>query len=147
MYLITVGKLKDKHLEAIEQQYLCRINAPKLNIIEVKAKSEKKELEGIEVLKKISSLSKNPLIIILTEFGKQKYSEDFSSWQFNLLKENSDLFYVICGAEGPSSELLKAAHHKLSLGQITLPHKLARIILIEQIYRAQTIYQNHPYHN
>lgn len=147
MYLITVGKLKDKNLEAIEEQYLCRINSPKLNIIEVKAKAEKKELEGSEVLKKISSLSKNPVITILTEFGKQKFSEDFSKWQFDLLQENSDLFYVICGAEGPSAELLNAAHHKISLGKITLPHKLARIVLVEQIYRAQTIYQKHPYHN
>ena len=147
MNLITVGKLKDKNLEAIEHDYLKRINQPALKIIEVKASAESKDQEAQNVLKKIDSLSKSPYIIVLTEFGKEFESPDFSKFHTERLESNQDIFYVICGAEGPGSELLKASHFKLSLGKLTMPHKLARVILVEQLYRAQTIRVGHPYHN
>ena len=146
VYLLTVGKLKDKNLEAIEYSYIKRINNPKLKIVEVKSSAENKEAEAKEILKKIYSLSSNPFVITLTEFGKELDSYKFSKWFFNTL-ENKDIFFVICGAEGPDKILLDKTDYKLSLSQMTMPHKLARIIFIEQIYRAITIEQNHPYHN
>jgi 23S rRNA (pseudouridine1915-N3)-methyltransferase len=54
---------------------------------------------------------------------------------------------MIAGAEGFSSEVLKLCQERLSLSELTFPHKLARIILVEQLYRAQTIRTGHPYHN
>jgi 23S rRNA (pseudouridine1915-N3)-methyltransferase len=53
---------------------------------------------------------------------------------------------VINGAAGPGSELVKKAHVQISLSELTFPHKLARLILIEQLYRAETIQAKHPYH-
>lgn len=147
MNLIVVGKLKDKSLEKIESGYLKRIKNPSLKIFEVKAKADNQDLEGSEVIKKIASLSNNPTIILLTEFGESFYSPDFSKWLYQKLEINKDVFFVICGANGPSLELKTKSHAQLSLGKITLPHKIARIVLVEQIYRAQTIHTGHPYHN
>ena len=78
MHLITVGKLKDKHLEAIEYDYLKRINQPKLSIHEVKASAENRDSEAQIVLKKIESLNKNAFVILMTEFGKEFESPKFS---------------------------------------------------------------------
>jgi len=58
-----------------------------------------------------------------------------------------ELIFVICGAEGPSQSLLDASNAKLSLSKLTYPHKLARLIFVEQFYRAMTINDGHPYHN
>lgn len=146
-HLIVVGKLKDKNLEAIEGDYLKRIKTPKLTIHEVKAKAEKKNLEAQVILKKAYTLSNNPFIVTLTEFGTEYESPDFSNWYYNSLENQKDIVFVICGAEGPGEELLERTNCKLSLGKMTLPHKLARIIFVEQIYRAQTINEGHPYHN
>lgn len=147
LHLIAVGKLKDKHLEAIEADYLKRIKNPKLQIHEVKARAENKNLEGSEVIKKISTLSQNPFICIMTEFGELYESPKFSSWIYRNLEKYNDIFLIICGAEGPSDELVGRCHAKLSLSPLTFPHKIARILLVEQLYRAQTIFEGHPYHN
>lgn len=140
MRLITVGKLKDSHLEAIEQEYLKRLKNPKLEIIELKANAENKDQEAEAILKKLTD---RDFVITLTEWGKEYESPDFSGWLFNL----SNPVFVICGAEGPGEKLLERSNAKLSLSKMTMPHKLARIVLIEQIYRAQTIRDGHPYHN
>ncbi len=149
VHLITVGKLKDKNLEAIENSYLKRIKNPDLQIHEVKAKAENKDQEASVVLKKIKDISKDqtPFIICLSEFGKEYESPDFSKWIFNIIEEQKIVIFVIAGAEGHGAELLSAAQAKLSLSKLTFPHKIARIIFVEQFYRALTIKNNHPYHN
>ncbi len=147
-HLITVGKLKDKNLEAIENDYLKRIKNPKLNIHEVKAKAENKDLEAQVVLKKIADLAKNnPFICVLTEFGDEFESPKFSQWIYQKIESQQDVFFVIAGAEGPGEELLAKAQARLSLSKLTFPHKLARILFVEQFYRAMTIRDGHPYHN
>ena len=147
LHLICVGKLKDKNLEAIETDYKKRIKNPKLQVHEVKAKAENKDSEATEVLRKCQQISKSPFIVILTEFGKEYDSPQFSKWLYNGLESGKDIVLIICGAEGPGDELKKASHAKVSLSKLTYPHKLARILLIEQLYRAQTIFEGHPYHN
>jgi len=77
-HLIVVGKLKDKHLEALEDDYLKRIKNPKLIIHEVKAAAEDKEAEAKNVLKKVESICENSFLIILTEFGDEFHSPQFS---------------------------------------------------------------------
>lgn len=148
-HLIVVGKLKDKSLEAIELSYLKRINNPNLQIHEVRARAENKIQEGSEVLKKIKDVSKDqtPYIIVLSEFGSEYESPDFSRWVFDKIENQKVVFFIIAGAEGHSEELLAASNAKLSLSKLTFPHKIARILFVEQFYRALTIKNNHPYHN
>ncbi len=147
VHLIIVGKLKDKHLEAIENDYLKRIKNPRLEIHEVKAKAENKDLEAQVVLKKIASLSTKPYIITLSEFGSEFHSPKFSKWIYEFIESGKEIFFVICGAQGPGHELLSQTNEKLSLSKMTMPHRIARIVFVEQFYRAMTINTGHPYHN
>lgn len=148
-HLVVVGKLKDSHLEAIEKDYLKRITQPELIIHEVKAQAENKKAEGEAILKKIKelSLSTASYQVALSEWGKQTTSVNFAEWTKSLINRPQKIFFLISGAEGFSEEVLKNCQEKISLSELTFPHKLARIILVEQLYRAQTIRSGHPYHN
>lgn len=146
LHLIVVGKLKDTNLEAIELDYIKRINNPALVIHELKASAENKEAEGEAILRKVKDLGVTHLII-MSEWGKKRTSVEFAGWTKELIEKQSKPAFVIAGAEGFSEEVLKAAKEKISLSDLTFPHKIARILLIEQLYRAQTIRTNHPYHN
>ena len=147
--LIVVGKLKDKNLEIIENDYLKRIKDPKLSIHEVKASAENIEAETREILKEITKISKGKdyHLILLAEYGAELISVEFSSWLFNKVEKNSNVIFVIGGAEGHSEEIIAKSHDKFSLSKLTYPHKIARILFVEQFYRALTINTGHPYHN
>jgi 23S rRNA (pseudouridine1915-N3)-methyltransferase len=149
LHLIVVGKLKDLHLEAVENDYLKRINNPELIIHEVKASAENKEAEGEAILKKVRDLSLGggSHLIAMTEWGKRSTSVAFGEWTRSLIERPAKIFFLIAGAEGFSEEVLKACQERISLSELTFPHKLARILLVEQLYRAQTIRSGHPYHN
>jgi 23S rRNA (pseudouridine1915-N3)-methyltransferase len=146
LHLIVVGKLKDSHLEAIEADYLKRINNPSLVIHELKASAENKEAEGEAILKKVKDLGISHLII-MSEWGKKRTSVEFANWSKDLIEKQTKPAFAIAGAEGFSDEVQRAAKEKISLSDLTFPHKLARILLVEQLYRAQTIRTGHPYHN
>lgn len=147
--LIAVGKLKDAHLEAIELDYTKRINNPDLIIHEVKASAENKEAEGEALLKKVRDLTQggSAHLVAMTEWGKLRTSVEFAEWTKSLVERPAKIFFLIAGAEGFSEEVLKNCQERISLSELTFPHKLARILLVEQLYRAQTIRSGHPYHN
>lgn len=146
LHLIVVGKLNDKNIEELERDYFKRLTSPKLTIHEVRSHAEDLAKEAREVLNKIEDLSKNenPYIVLLMEKGKQFESRDFSKWLSGIYERQSVIF-IIGGASGHGEAVIKKAHFKLSLSELTYPHKLARLLLVEQIYRAQTIVANHPY--
>ena len=146
IHLIVVGKLKDSHLEAIESDYLKRINNPELLIHELKASAENKEAEGEAILKKVKDLGGGHMVA-MTEWGKRYSSVAFAEWSQAQLEKSNKLIFIIAGAEGFASEVLNLCQERLSLSELTFPHKLARILLVEQLYRAQTIRTGHPYHN
>jgi 23S rRNA (pseudouridine1915-N3)-methyltransferase len=148
-HLIVVGKLKDPHLETIEKDYLKRINSPELIISEVRASAENKQAEGEAILKKIKEITPTgpTHLIAMTEWGKKFSSVSFSQWTDQLIDKPAKIFFLIAGAEGFSDEILGQVQERISLSELTFPHKLARILLVEQLYRAQTIRSGHPYHN
>lgn len=147
LHLITVGKLSDNHIEELERDYLKRLTSPRLNIHEVRAHSENLLLESKEVIAKLDELSKNEnlFIVLMAEKGKQFSSVDFSQW-LNQKIETASIVFVIGGAAGHGASVIERADFRLSLSELTYPHKLARLLLVEQIYRAQTIKNRHPYH-
>lgn len=149
IHLVVVGKLKDNHLEAIESGYLKRIINPDLVIHEVKASAENKEAESEALQKKIKDITQGTSahLIAMSEWGKRYSSVQFSEWAKVIFERPAKVIFVIAGAEGFSEDFLKICQERLSLSELTFPHKLARLMLIEQIYRAQTIRNGHPYHN
>lgn len=149
-HVIVIGKLKDKHLLTLENEYLKRINFPKLHVHECKAHQENIDLELKELLNKVESIKSkfgNQFIVAMTEHGKTCDSEKLSSFIYDIIEtQQKGVCFLIGGAAGFPKEFLKTVDYQLSLSPMTFPHKIARLVLIEQIYRAQTIKQDHPYH-
>lgn len=124
--------------------YLKRLPAKIIvNQLDAKNKfpSNKQKIYEGELL--LKSISKDSFVIALEEKGKQFTSPEFSMY---LEKITSPIVFIIGGAYGLSDEVRSRANLIMSLGKITMPHILARVILVEQIYRAHTISKNHPYH-
>jgi 23S rRNA (pseudouridine1915-N3)-methyltransferase len=146
LHLIVVGKLNDQNIEELERDYYKRLTSPKLIIHEARAHSENLEKEAKEVESKLDELEKSDklFIVLLTEKGKQFESREFSSW-LSTKAESQKIVFIIGGASGHGKNIIERSHFKLSLSEFTYPHKLARLLLVEQIYRAQTIKANHPY--
>ena len=146
LHLIVVGKLNDNNIDALEKDYFKRITSPKLIIHEARAHSENLEKEAKEVSAKLDELEKSDklFIVLLTEKGKQFESVEFSSWLYSQA-ERQKIVFIIGGASGHVQNIKDRSNFSLSLSELTFPHKLARLLLVEQIYRAQTIKANHPY--
>ena len=147
VHLLCVGKNKDKDYLSLESDYLKRFKTFELKIHEVKSHEENLELEANEVQKKIQSLSKTKSIpfILLTERGKSFSSVKFSEFVEKKFESHSEFALIIGGASGHGKELYEQCIGELSLSPLTFPHKMARLILIEQLYRAETITLGHPY--
>lgn len=129
---------------SIIKNYLKRIPGKvKLEQLEVKVKlpSDKQKIYEGELL--LKTISKNSFLIALDENGFQFSSSEFSSYLNKIMQPIS---FVIGGAYGLSEEVKSRANLLLSFGKMTMPHMLARVVLVEQIYRSHTINQNHPYH-
>lgn len=94
-----------------------------------------------------SALAPKAFTLVLDERGKSMTSEAFSQFlQRHLDQGTQDLAFLIGGPDGHSAETRKSAGQLISLSEMTWPHRLVRIMLLEQIYRAVTIMVNHPYH-
>lgn len=150
-HLITVGQLKNPELETIEMEYLKRFKNFSLILHHVKSKSEDKNFEGQQLLQKfkhIQKKEKNNKIVLLSEWGEQFTSPEFAQYlDKNFIQQGAAATFMVAGAEGFSEQVLSQDHKKISLSRMTFPHKLAKIMFIEQLYRAQCILSNHPYHN
>lgn len=113
-----------------------------LEIKELKARSEDVILEGKDILKETAGHH----LVLLTENGKQRDSVAFAKWLGSLIENPKPVALVIGGAAGFSQEVRDQAQELCSLSLLTYPHKFARVLLVEQLYRAQTILSGHPYH-
>jgi len=154
--IAAVGKLKDVEERAISERYAKRFDGSGKAIglgpiavrelIESRAGNvdDRKRDEAARLLKEVGA---GDFTIALDPKGQSFTSEAFAG----LLAEKRDgavktCAFLIGGPDGHGEAALKAAHVKLSLGTLTLPHGLARVVLIEQLYRAATILSGHPYH-
>jgi 23S rRNA (pseudouridine1915-N3)-methyltransferase len=132
-----------------EGNYLKRLRRhASVTIEEIKgAKGEKKEAVRKEGEFLLAKLRRGSYIVALSEDGKTHDSRQFSKWLEAMgLQGRSDITFVIGGAAGLSREILDKADARLSLSAMTFPHQLARLVLVEQIYRAFTLIKGEPYH-
>ena len=142
--LIVVGKLKEKFLVDGVAEYLKRLKKfARLEVHEV-PECHTVEAEGQKIL---SLVQKDSWLCVLDVSGAALTSEDFAKKIAALnLGGVSNLTFVIGGAFGLSEELRRAASFRLSLSEMTFTHQMARLILLEQIYRAFKINRHEPYH-
>ncbi|MDA8937960.1 23S rRNA (pseudouridine(1915)-N(3))-methyltransferase RlmH [Flavobacteriaceae bacterium] len=150
--LIVVGKTKNHELINLISNYVKRINFfNKFQIIEVNSiktkknnENEIKKIEGENILKKIKN---NDLLFLLDEKGENYNSRKFADFLKIKLKESKTIIFVIGGAFGFSTELYAKSNGLISLSKMTFSHQIIRLFFTEQLYRAFTILNNHPYHN
>jgi 23S rRNA (pseudouridine1915-N3)-methyltransferase len=133
------GKDKSSAIAALTADYLKRL----ARYIPV----ETSELPGEASLFKSIEKGTRPFLILLDSRGKLMSSEELAQLiDSHQTRGTQQLLFAVGGADGFSAEARKAASFQLSLGKMTLPHELARVILLEQLYRAFTILKGHPYH-
>ncbi len=133
---------KDKHsgVQSLTAEYVQRI--ARYTPIETKELASEAAL-----FKDVGSTKTAPVLVLLDSRGKQMSSEEFAKFlDQHQQRGTQNLWFAVGGADGFSAEARKAAATELSLGKMTLPHELARVVLLEQLYRAFTILKGHPYH-
>jgi 23S rRNA (pseudouridine1915-N3)-methyltransferase len=136
-----IGKTKEPAIQALTDEYLKRL----MYYVEVEGVAVKDE----SALRKYCAkgAGRRSALVLLDRRGKQLSSEELAKWIGNYRDRNPlPLVFAIGAASGFSDETRKTATQILSLGQMTLAHELARVVLLEQLYRAFTILQGHPYH-
>ncbi|HHT67508.1 MAG TPA: 23S rRNA (pseudouridine(1915)-N(3))-methyltransferase RlmH [Erysipelotrichaceae bacterium] len=154
--IYAVGRLKDKYLKQGVNEYLKRLKPyVQIEIMEVEDESVKdnpseKDLEMVknkEGQKIIKSLKSNEYLIGLDLVKKQPTSLEFASYlQDKLVLGGANISFVIGGSYGLSDEIKQRCNDRIALSNMTFPHQLSRLILLEQIYRAFKINRNEVYH-
>ncbi len=141
--IICVGKIKEKYLTDLINDYYKRINKyHKLEIIELKDSDKKRERDDI-----LKYLKKTDYIISLCIEGKNLSTLEFKDKIENLLNtSNSNITFIIGGSDGLDEEIKRSSNELLSFSKLTFPHGLFRGILLEQIYRIFKIMNKETYH-
>lgn len=148
--IITVGKLKEEFFVKACNEYQKRLSGEyKLNIIEipqVKLYENPNEKEIAKALKdeeeKILKHIEKGIVIAMCIEGKQYSSEEFA----NILNTSEPITFIIGGSHGLSDTVKQKANLKLSFSKMTFPHRMFRVMLLEQIYRGANILKGTPYH-
>ena len=135
--IIAIGKTKKKWIQEGIEMYLNRL--PGLQVIEIKDSTQMKEESTIKEITK-----KNETLVTLSENGQCYSSNQLAKKLLDC--DNQNITFAIGGATGFSQSLNHSSAWQLSLSSLTFPHEIARLLLIEQIYRAKTISQGGPYH-
>lgn len=142
--IISVGKVKDKALTQLIDNYAKQLKSIEMIEIPDEASITGMEKEGQKILDKIT---KDSYVIALAIEGKMMDSEGFAATIDHVLTTfGAHITFIIGGSFGLSQNVKDRANLLLSFSQMTFPHQLMKLILIEQIYRAQAILNNHPYH-
>ncbi len=145
--IICVARVKKGPYYDLIEDYSKRLKW-KLNIIEVESKlSDAKKCQAEETEKILKHIEKNAVLVALDERGDGLKSLDFAKTIQNFTNNGeSHIQFILGGADGLTDEVRDKASFLLSFGQQTWPHLMARVMLLEQIYRAQQILAGHPYH-
>jgi 23S rRNA (pseudouridine1915-N3)-methyltransferase len=145
---LSVGKDRSGLFAPGVAEYVERLtHSAKVAVVELpeskRSGAQAKEDEGHAILAK---LSPRDVLVALDERGRALSSVDFAKWLGRQQDTGKDVAFAIGGDEGLSDALRKRAALVLSLSAMTLPHRLARLVLVEQVYRAFSILRGEPYH-
>lgn len=150
--IISIANKMPQWVDIASKQYLLRINHSKYHCEIKEIKSEKQsntsKLKNMEyeAQKFENAIKKDSFLIILDENGKSYSSEKFADYLESISLQNSDITFIIGGADGIHPSLKNKANSIIKLSDLTFPHTLVRVILLEQLYRAISILNKHPYH-
>ncbi len=156
IHIRAVGKLKSEGEGQLVQRYHTRAlqlarHSPISNIDIKQVLPSRARDEGVRMIEEARELRKGlpaqAMTIALDERGTPLTSQDFANLLARFRDDGCrDLVFFIGAADGLHPEILQGAQQVLSFGKQTWPHQLVRCMLLEQIYRSLTLWQNHPYH-
>ncbi|GAU76406.1 23S rRNA (pseudouridine(1915)-N(3))-methyltransferase RlmH [Fusibacter sp. 3D3] len=154
--LITVGKIKEKYFMGAIDEYAKRltkycslqmIEVPDEKAPEILSEKEMEQIKDKEGRRILSKIKETQYVITLEIKGKQLTSEGLSEKMAALgLEGNSDVVFVIGGSLGLSNLVLNRSNFALSFSEMTFPHQLMKVVLLEQVYRGFRIMKGEPYH-
>jgi len=152
IHMIAVGHKPPPWVDQAYRTYARRLSGEcSLHLEEVPAGKRNKGVpvarlcaeEGDRILRRVP---RGAVVVALDEGGQQWSSQQLADQLAAWLLGGRDLCLLIGGADGLAPACLERAHSIWSLSRLTLPHALVRIVLAEQLYRAWSMYKNHPYH-
>ncbi|NOK38909.1 23S rRNA (pseudouridine(1915)-N(3))-methyltransferase RlmH [Corallococcus exercitus] len=149
--LLSIGKDRSGLFEPAVQEYARRLeHYTRFELIEMNEASGRKlkpgEAKSAEATAILGKRKPQDWLVALDERGTLLDSVELSRYVAKAQTGAKDLLFVIGGDEGLDDSVRGAAHQVMSLSRMTLPHRLARVVLIEQLYRAFTILKGEPYH-
>jgi len=137
-----IGRTRSAPIQSLTAEYLKRLSRY--------AASEALELISEAALLKLvekSAARTHPVLVLLDSRGRQLTSEEIANFlEYHRSHGTQQLLFAVGPADGWSEGTRTAANSILSFGKVTLPHELARVVLLEQLYRGFTILEGHPYH-
>ena len=150
-FLIAVGKMKDTSINEACEEYAGRVRRHlKLEIKEVRdagrtdrLAAEARSEEGRSLLRAIPAGAR---LVALTRTGVGESTSQLANRLASWRDQGSDVAFVIGGPHGLDDEIVSRAEFRMSISPMTLPHELARLVLLEQLYRVCTVWRGEPYH-
>ncbi len=147
----AVGRLKHPQWQAVQTDYLNRLGRyTAASVVEVKDSVGRGFPDGVAMQREgqalLKATSQARRLILLTPGGREFSSKKFSAQLLRQIELYGHLAFLLGGPLGFAKEVESTADERLSLSQLTFPHELARIIFLEQLYRAFTIMRGEPYH-
>jgi 23S rRNA (pseudouridine1915-N3)-methyltransferase len=150
--VIAVGTRMPHWVRSACDDYLTRL-APHLNVVltelepGVRAGAARvARARGSEGERLLATLRASEHVVALDERGTQLTTRELAAWLQARMHAGEDLVLLVGGADGLAPEVLSRSNYRLALSKLTLPHALARVVLLEQLYRAMSILTQHPYH-
>lgn len=150
--IVAPGKIKDKHLLALIEDYQKRINRyAKLEVIEVKDETitdndSSDNIKNKEAQRILDKINPQDFVIVLDLKGEMIDSVSFAKRIDNYMAMGKNIVFVIGGSLGLHDTVIKRANASLKLSPMTFLHQMTRLILLEQIYRSFKILNNETYH-
>jgi 23S rRNA (pseudouridine1915-N3)-methyltransferase len=152
IYLLAVGQKMPAWVNQACDEYLKRLpHELQLSFIEVPLIKRGKNPDIPRIVRDegrtiLQSVPAGCALVALDVKGKKVSTEKLAGTLSNWMQHGQDIAIIIGGPDGLSDEILQQAQHRISLSEMTFPHPLVRIIIVEQLYRAWSILSNHPYH-
>lgn len=147
----AVGRLRERHWQAAQDEYTRRLSHyTDFKLVEVRDVVGKALPDAAAVAREGESLlaaaPRGARLIVMTADGREMSSPELGAYLQGQLESYGALALLIGGPLGFDAAVTAAAHDRLALSRLTFPHELARVILLEQLYRAFTILHGEPYH-
>jgi len=146
MRLVAVGRLRDGPEAALFRHFQQQIRPPLMLTEIAEARGSRDDIVGREAKSVLDALPDRALLVALDQGGTAMDTQAFAAALETWLGGQRPLCFAIGGAEGFDRAVLDRADVVLSLGKMTWPHRLVRVMLAEQIFRARAIASGHPYH-